>query len=399
VNQQTFRKRAKEIKNELVKWRRHLHRHPELSFKEKETAAFAAGKLDEFPGIKVHTGAGYPTSVIGELSSGKGPVIAIRADMDALPIQEKNECIYKSMHDGVMHACGHDAHTAIGLGAAKLLSESFAKKEIQGTVKFLFQPAEEHVDENGMSGAAYMVQAGVLDNVDAVIALHMSPENKLGEVKIHDGYSMAGVDVFKGMIYASGGHGAYPHLGTDPIWLGSQVLQAIYGITSRFISPLEPSVISIGKIKGGAASNVIPSKLEIEGTIRSFRPKIRHKLLKEVKNAFSIAKSLGGDYQLNFIQEDPPLRNDKNINSFIIQSIQGLYPAYVIMDVPFGLGGEDFAHMTSEIPGAMFFLGCRDPDKETGNLHTPYFDIDEQVLPIGSAVLAETVRRFLTEGG
>ncbi|RLL47776.1 amidohydrolase [Oceanobacillus piezotolerans] len=388
---------TEELRNRLSEWRRYLHQHPELSFQEVETARFVSSTLEKMPGMKVETQLGYPTAVVGELSTGTGPVIAIRADMDALPIQEQNDCHYKSIIPGVMHACGHDAHTAIALGTAQVLSEAFQKHTIQGTVRFLFQPAEEHVDEKGWSGAPYMIQAGVLDNVDVVIALHMSPEHHIGEVLIHDGYSMANVDVFKVKINGTGGHGAYPHLGTDPFWMLSHVLNHLYGITGRRVSPLEPAVISIGKISGGSTSNVIPSEVEVHGTIRSYHPKLSEQLKKGVASAFSIAEQFGGSLEFKFIQEDPALYNHPKVNQLLKRSITNLYPDFHILNQPFGLGGEDFAHMTNTIPGAMFFLGCKVDDRKERGLHTPYFDIDESVLEIGTSVLAQTAYHFLNQ--
>ncbi|MFD1851123.1 M20 metallopeptidase family protein [Oceanobacillus bengalensis] len=387
--------RVGDFKSELIRWRRHLHQYPELSFQEVETAKFVANILNDMPGMKVEIGVGYPTSVIGTISSGNGPTIAIRADMDALPIQEENRCSYRSQVKDVMHACGHDAHTTIALGAAHILSMLFRSEELQGTVKFFFQPAEEHVDENGLSGAGYMVRAGVLDQVDAVIALHMDPENKVGEVKIHDGYSMANVDVFQAKIRASGGHGAYPYLGTDSIWMLSHVLPVIYGITGRLVSPLEPAVISIGKIHAGVTNNVIPSEVEIHGTIRSYDPTVRKLLMKEMEKAFSLVNSLDGMYELSFIEEDPALFNHPEINRVFKQVIGDLFPHYQIINQPFGLGGEDFAHMTQKVPGAMFFLGCAVGDETIRNLHTPNFDIDENVLEVGTSIFVETVQRLL----
>lgn len=386
------------IHDEMVKWRRHLHQNPELSFQEKNTATFISDNLSKIPGINVQTGVGYPTSVVGTLSSGNGPTIAIRADMDALPIHESNTNSYKSRHHGVMHACGHDAHTAIGLGVARILSNVFQRKELKGTIKFIFQPAEEHVDESGYSGGAYMVKAGVLDEVDAVIALHMSPEEKIGEVKIHDGYSMANVDVFKGVIHGTGGHGAYPHIGTDPFWMLNHVLQNLYGITGRRITPLEPAVISIGKIQGGMTSNVIPSKVEIEGTVRSYHPRIKNDLRSEIEKSFSIVEKIGGSFHLEWIEEDPALYNNPRINQLFKKVINDKFPSYRIIKEPFGLGGEDFAHMTKKVPGAMFFLGCALEDGKSRGLHTPYFDIDEKALSIGATILSETAMRFLGEG-
>lgn len=386
---------AEELAPQLVRWRRHFHMYPELSFQEVETSRFVAETLAKIPGMQVRTEVGYPTAVVGTLTTGAGPVIAIRADMDALPIQEKNNAAYRSRHDGIMHACGHDAHTTIALGAATLLAQSFYKGKLNGTVKFLFQPAEERADENGSTGAPYMMKSGVLDDVDAVLALHMSPEDLLGEIKVHDGYSMANVDVFQAKITGSGGHGAYPYLGTDPIWMLGPVLQAVYGITARRVSPLEPSVISVGKLESGFASNIIPTEVVIEGTIRSYHPEVRKIIHKELEQAFSIVKSFGGDYQLTITGEDPALKNNPDINYYIRETIEALFPQFKIIAQPFGMGGEDFAHMTQSVPGAMFFLGCALADGKARNLHTPYFDIDEQVLPTGTAIIAETVNRLL----
>ena len=388
-------RRAENLAPQLVRWRRHFHMYPELSFQEVETSRFVAETLLKIPGMHVQTEVGYPTAVVGTLTNGPGSTIAIRADMDALPIQEKNNASYRSQHEGIMHACGHDAHIAIALGAATILARSFCDGELNGTVNFLFQPAEERADEHGSTGAPYMMKAGALDDVDAVLALHMSPEDQLGEIKVHDGYSMANVDVFQAKITGSGGHGAYPHLGTDPVWMLGPVLHVVYGITARRVSPLEPGVISIGKLNSGFASNVIPAEVEIEGTIRSYHPKVRKLIHEELEQAFSIVKSLGGDYRLTITPEDPALKNDPDINRYFKEVIQDLYPQFKIIEQPFGMGGEDFAHMAQTVPGAMFFLGCGLADHKDRNLHTPYFDIDEQVLPTGTAIMTETARRLL----
>ncbi|WP_425445478.1 M20 metallopeptidase family protein [Virgibacillus ndiopensis] len=389
--------RSNEMAEQLVAWRRKLHKYPELSFQEVETARFVAKSLKEIPGMRVEEGVGYPTAVVGTLSSGSGPTIAIRADIDALPIQEENDHDYRSNNKGVMHACGHDAHTTIGLGVAHLLGESFQNEEIKGTVKFLFQPAEEMANEFGSTGAPYMIQAGALDDVDCTIALHMSPENQLGEVQVHDGYSMANVDVFEAKVYGTGGHGAYPHLGTDPVWMLGPVLQALHGIVARRISPLDPAVISVGSIQSGSASNVIPSELAVKGTIRSYHPDVRKLLHAELEKAFSLVKALDGEYELTITPEDPSLKNDPAVNRLIKATIKDFYPHYTVLETPFGLGGEDFAHMTQVIPGAMFFLGCAVGDDKIRDLHTPHFDIDERVLPVGVSILAESARRFLME--
>ncbi|WP_010532046.1 M20 metallopeptidase family protein [Lentibacillus jeotgali] len=389
--------RAQSMFEQLTAWRQHFHRFPELSFEEVETSRIIAETLKKIPGMQVETEKGYSTAVMGTLSSGDGSTVAIRADMDALPIQEENECHYKSVHDGVMHACGHDAHSAIGLGAASLIGGLFQTGELEGTVKFLFQPAEEMADAYGSTGAPYMIKAGALDDVDYVLALHMSPEDQLGHFKVHDGYSMANVDVFEAVVTGSGGHGAYPHLGKDPVWMLGPVLQALHGIVARRISPLDSAVISVGSIQSGSASNVIPSEVHIKGTIRSYHPDVREMLHKELEKAFSVVRSLDGDYQLTIKPEDPALYNDKNVNQTFRETLKDLYPHFKILDQPFGLGGEDFAHMTRTVPGAMFFVGCAVGDDKTRDLHTPNFDIDENVLPIGVSILTEASRRFLSE--
>lgn len=390
-----IRERAHQLAEQLVEWRRTIHKFPELSFQETGTAKFVKHVLDQIPGMQVQADAGHPNAVVGILPSGAGPIIAIRADMDALPIQEENKHAYQSQNKGIMHACGHDAHTAIALGAASVLGESMQNGELAGTVKFLFQPAEEMADVSGSTGAPYMIEAGVLDDVDHVLALHMSPENPVGEVKIHDGYSMANVDVFRAVIYGSGGHGAYPHLGTDPVWMLAPVLQALHGIVARKISPLDAAVVSVGSITSGSASNVIPSEVEIKGTVRSYDPDIRKKIHAELEKAFSVVNVLDGNYDLTITPEDPALQNHPDVNNHIRDVLRDVYPDFTILDEPFGLGGEDFAHMAQMVPGAMFFLGCAINDGVRRDLHTPTFDIDEQVLPVGVSILAESVQRYL----
>lgn len=387
--------RAQDLSEKIVSWRRDIHTHPELSFQEYRTSQFVSDMLNTIPGMKVEVGVGYATAVVGTLSSGEGPTIAIRADIDALPITEENKHSFCSSNHGVMHACGHDAHTSILLGVAHVLAESFGTGELTGTVKFIFQPAEECTDENGLTGAVHMVRAGVLEGVDCAIALHMSPENPLGEVQVNAGYSMANVDVFQATITGTGGHGAYPHLGTDPIWMLGPVLQALHGIVARKVSPLEAAVVSVGQVHAGSASNIIPSEVFVEGTLRSYRPEVRELLISEVEKAFSLVDILGGNYSFEVQRGEPALKNDETVNEWIKQTIGDLYPECKLINTPFGLGGEDFAYMAQQVPAAMFFLGCALPDGVKRELHTPIFDIDERCLPMGVAIMAETAKRFL----
>lgn len=388
-------KQANYLFNQLIEWRRTFHQHPELSFQEFGTSQLIAETLQKIDGMKVERGIAVETSVVGILTSGEGPTIAIRADIDALPITEENTTSYCSKNDGIMHACGHDAHTAILLGVAIILADLFKKGEVTGTVKFIFQPAEESTDESGLSGSPYMVQAGVYDKVDAAIALHMCPWLPVGDVQMSDGYSMANVDVFEAKIYGTGGHGAYPELGTDPIWMLGPVMQALHGIVARKISALDAAVISIGQIHAGTASNIIPTEVLIEGTIRSYTPETRDLLALELKKAISIVEHVGGSFSLNIERGEPALNNSALVNQLITEAMLEIYPEIQITKRPFGLGGEDFGYVTQKIPGSMFFLGCAQKEGVQRDLHTPIFDIDETCLPIGTAILAHTAVRFL----
>lgn len=385
---------AESIYEQLTLWRRFLHEHPELSFKERETAKFVVQELQKFDNVQIEVNVGGH-GVVATIRGGYGPTIAIRADMDALPIQEENQHDFVSKHDGVMHACGHDAHTSMLLGAVRLLSEQFTLGELGGTVKFIFQPAEECVDEHGFSGAQYMIKEQVLADVDAVIALHVCPWQPAGVIQMNHGYSMANVDVFKATIKGTGGHGGYPHLVTDPLFMLGTILQTFYGTVGRRISPLDVVAASIGKIESGAVSNVIPSEVNIEGTLRSYSKEAREKLAQEVEQVFKLATTLGGSSMFHLQKGEPALYNHMDINRLIEQAINEIYPEMHIHWEPFGMGGEDFGYMTEQVPGAMFFLGCGKDDGVERGLHTPIFDIDENCLTIGTAIFVATVNRFL----
>ncbi len=298
------------IESQLVSWRRHLHQYPELSFQEYQTADFVAEKLKEIEGVSVQEHIAN-TGIVATISAGEGKTVAIRADMDALPIMEKNQHSFVSKNPGVMHACGHDAHTAILLGTAKILAEKAREGLFQGTIKLIFQPAEEATDHEGLSGAPRMIQEGVLENVESIIALHMCPWEPVGTIQMNDGYSMANVDVFHGKIKATGGHSGYPHLGTDPIWMLGSFLQAFYGIISKKISALDTAVASIGQIQTGTASNIIPEEVSITGTLRSYSPEVRDQLAKEVEQAFKVVEPFGGSYTFVVERGEPALNNDR----------------------------------------------------------------------------------------
>ncbi|MCB0036763.1 MAG: amidohydrolase [Anaerolineales bacterium] len=386
--------KAEALKDEIIRLRRDIHAHPELSFQEFRTAQLVADTLAEIGYKEIKTEVGR-TGVIAEIGTDDGPVIGIRADMDALPIPEAVDVPFKSTNAGVMHACGHDSHTAMLLGAAHLLYQDFAqnKDSWKGKIRLLFQPSEEAFDEQGISGATAMITDGALDGIDNVIALHIISNLEAGKVYFCDGHSMAAVDSFEAWVRGDGGHGAYPHEGSDPLFMLSSILPQIYGIPSRRISPLEQCVVSLGQISGGAAPNVIPGEVYIQGTIRSFKEEVREKIWAELEQAFKAAESMGGSYTLKIHKGYPAVWNNDEVNNWMRQVAADLAGEEAIVNQPFGMGAEDFAYMTQAAPGAMFMLGGSNGG---GNHHTAVFDIEEDVFPLGSAMLAETARRYVT---
>ena len=386
--------KALQLSDEIVRLRRVIHANPELSFQEYQTAALVADTLAEIGGYRVRTQVGK-TGVIADLGE-TGPLIAIRADMDALPIIEANDVPYCSCTPGVMHACGHDAHTAILLGVAHMLRQSQLEEPWRGRVRLLFQPAEEAFDENNISGATAMIDDGALEGVDAVIALHVSADQPSGRFLFQDGPSLAAVDSFDAWIRGDGAHGAYPHTGSDPIYMLAPILTALYAIPSRRINPLFPSVVSIGQVAGGAASNVIPNEVVLRGTLRSFQPEVREQLWRDVESALKLSEHMGGSYELNIIKGYPAMINDAGANGWMRAVTGDLLGEAAVHNVQFGMGAEDFAYMTQRARGAMFMLGAAVPEGPPRHHHTSIFDIDEGVLAPGAAVLAETARRFVT---
>ncbi|MBM3145121.1 MAG: amidohydrolase [Chloroflexi bacterium] len=381
--------KAQAIHSQMIAWRRDFHMHPELGFLETRTAGKVAEILREI-GCRVRTGVGV-TGVVAELGQGK-PVIAIRSDMDALPITEANDAPYKSQIEGVMHACGHDAHMAMLLGAADLLT----RETLPGTVRFLFQPSEEMADAEGISGAPRMIAAGAMQDVDCVIALHVAAGIKTGEIEISERDSAAGVDTFYGKVLGRGGHGSTPHKVVDPIFISGHVILALHSIVSRRIKPYDPAVISIGTIKGGVLDNIIPEVVEMSGTIRYLKPEVQARLHEEIERAFSVAKTMGGDYELRIEIGYPPIVNDAGVARLIEEVGCDLLGAEHVKEPLPEMGSEDFGFFMQEAPGAMFILGCRIEGDERRH-HDPRFDVFEDCLPIGAAIFAETALRFLTQ--
>ena len=381
-------KQAHAISEELIEWRRDFHMHPEIGFELPRTSKIVADELEKM-GYRVRRNVGK-TGVVAEIGEG-GKLIAIRADMDALPILEQNEVEYVSQHKGAMHACGHDSHTAMALGAALLLS----KEKLPGRIRFLFQPCEETTDEEGKSGAQRMSAEGAMEGVDYIIAQHVDPLRPVGTIGINAGPSSGGVDSWYGVISGKGGHGAYPDKTIDPFYLLAHVILALNGIVSRRINPFEPAVVSIGSISGGFTENVIPESVKITGTLRFTNENVHQQIHVEMKRAFEIAKTLGGDYELRYEIGGPPMINDELVSEVIEKTGKDMLGAEHVSEIEKTLGAEDFGEFLKHAPGAMFTLGTQKQGHENYLLHHPKFDLDERALPIGTAMLVETAKRFL----
>jgi len=379
--------KAKSIEKQIVQWRRDFHMHPELGFTETRTSAKVAEVCEKL-GYRVRRGVGR-TGVVADFGSGN-PVIAIRADMDALPILEANQVPYASQNAGVMHACGHDSHTAMALGAASLLAE----EKFPGTVRFLFQPSEEVGDAEGISGAPRMIADGAMEGVDFVIAQHVDVTGPVGTISIEAGPASGGVDSWFGKIIGRGGHGAKPETTVDPFFITAHVIFALNGIVSRRLNPFDPAVVSIGSVNGGFTENVIPDHVSLTGTLRYTDGKVQKLIHAEIKRAFEVARTLGGDYELKFEIGTPPMVNSPIAAKLIHAVGVDLLGKENVVPSDKTLGAEDFGCFMEHVPGAMFTLGVRiEGDPRTA--HNPHFDIDEKALPIGTAVLAETALRFL----
>lgn len=382
-------KEAEALKETLIQLRRTIHQHPELGFEELQTSALVADTLGEL-GVELQTGIGK-TGVVARLGNGEGPVIGIRADMDALPIDEANEVEYKSQVPGKMHACGHDAHTAMLLGVAMLLKD----KPINGEIRLLFQPSEERPDAEGISGAPRMMADNALVGLDAVIALHVDSGMDCGTVSIKEGYTLANTDGVYARVIGKGGHGAAPHLSVDPIFMMGPILSALHGIVSRRVKPLETAVVTIGLLRGGTVANVIPNDVEMEITLRSGSPEVRQQLLDEVERALSIAKAMGGDYEMKVTPGYPALYNDPAVTSWLRDTANQVIGPNNVAEDELAMYGEDFAYMAQDSRGAMINLGTKHPAGLPRFHHHPEFDIDENALPIGSAILAQTALRYI----
>ena len=379
--------KAVELQQQLSDWRREFHKFPELGFDVIRTSARVA-EVAEVLGYRVRRGVGR-TGIIADFGKGK-PVIAIRADMDALPLQETNKVPYVSQNPGIMHACGHDSHMAMALGAALLLSH----EKFPGTVRFIFQPSEEVADESGMSGAPRMIADGAMDGVEMVIATHVDATTPAGAIRIKAGPASGGVDSWFGEIIGKGGHAARPHETIDPFFISAHVIMALNGIISRRLDPFDPAVVSIGSINGGFTENVIPERVKLTGTLRYTEKPVQEQIHAEIRRAFEISRPLGGNYELRIEIGTPPMINSRQASDLIVAVANDLLGAENVLPWINDLGAEDFGSFMELAPGAMFSLGT-DNDHLHRHLHSPDFDLDENALPVGVAIFVETALRFL----
>jgi amidohydrolase len=386
-----FKAEAEKLREELVARRRDFHKYPELGFEEVRTAGIVAQELTRL-GLEVQTGVGK-TGVVGLLEGGReGPTILVRADMDALPIQEENGFEYASANPGKMHACGHDGHTAIALGVVKLLSEH--RDEIAGRIKFVFQPAEEIV-----GGAKAMVDDGVLSDPrpDVTLGLHLWNRSPLGWVGVGDGPVMAGASVFKLVIRGKGGHGASPHLSIDPVVCAAQLITAFQTIVSRNLNPLDNAVVSVTKLQAGTATNIIPEEVELQGTIRTFKSEILDlvkRRMEELSNA--IARGMGCSASLTITDGTRPVSNNPEVAERVRKALGRVVSPDGFDQTERTMGAEDVGFFMDDIPGMYFFVGAEVPNqKEYYGHHHPRFDFDENALPLSVALMSAAVAEYV----
>lgn len=393
-----FLERANELRGGIVSFRRRIHAKPELAFQEFETAKLIATAMHNY-GYTLEEGIGG-TGIVATLAppNWQGELVGIRADMDALPIPEANDCEYKSEHEGKMHACGHDAHVACALGAAKMLAESILRKEINVGVRFLFQPAEETVNSEGKSGATVLLEAGALNNVAKLIALHVFPGVPVGKIGFRSEHLLSACDTFTIKVKGKGCHGAYPELGVDSIVIATQLVQALQTLVSRRKGANDAAVLTIGGIRSSTfAPNVVADEVELTGTVRYFKKEL-HELFKvEIERTCGMVETFGGTFDLEYKHETPALWNDPTVTGVVRSVAEEMLGKDNVFEVGQQLGADDFSFYTPHVPSCYFILGVGRDDRDT-DLHSPHFDLNEDALPIGSALLAQSAVSLANEG-
>ena len=374
------------LESEIIETRRDIHKHPELSFQEFRTAKLVSERLQGL-GISVREKVGK-TGVVGTLVGGKpGPTVALRADMDALPMQETSDVPYASIHDGVMHACGHDGHTAMLLGASKVLSEK--REDIAGTVKFIFQPAEE-----GFAGAKYMIEDGALEGVDEIYGIHLWNYQKFGTVGVKPGPIMAASDKFIIDIEGIGGHGACPQGTVDPIVVAAQLITALQNIVSRNTNPLESTVVTVGMMEGGTNFNIIPHHAKLKGTARAYTEENRNLIKQRMAEITAgVAATYGAKITLDYQDGYPPTINADEQAQVLLEAAQKIVGPNEAGYPYLSMGGEDFSYFAQKVPGCYFLVGSAPLDREPMSVphHCSHFDIDERALLVGASVFVQVI--------
>lgn len=382
-----MRSRITELSSDLRAVRRDLHRHPELAFKEKRTAAVVAGLLREW-GIDVHEGLGG-TGVVGVIAAGNsGRAIGLRADMDALPIREASGAAHASIHEGIAHSCGHDGHTAMLLCAARYLAET---RRFDGRVHLLFQPAEE-----GQGGARAMIEDGLLTRFpcDEVYALHNWPTLPAGTIATRPGPIMAAADRFEVTVSGTAGHAGQPHLASDAILCAAQIVTGAHTLVARRIDPAANAVLSITRMEGGSTHNALPRDVRLTGTVRTFDPGVQNKLEAALRDWVELAAKAGGcRATLEYVRYYPATVNDRSCAQHALEAARALFGDALLVDAP-AATSEDFAFMLQQVPGAYIWLGSRVGD-HSPPLHDPAFDFNDDVLPVGACLLATLAERRL----
>lgn len=388
-----FKQEAHELFEDLIRWRRDFHRHPELGFQEERTSAIIAHELSAL-GLDVQSGVGQ-TGVVGLLDGAHpGPTVLLRFDMDALPIQETRDVDYKSVNPGKMHACGHDGHMAMGLGLAHLMARR--REEIAGRLKFMFQPAEE-----GLGGAFAMIADGVLEDPqpDVALAMHLWNHIPLGQVRVTAGPCMAASSVFTLTVDGRGGHGAAPHKAVDPVLAAAHIVAALQSIVSRNIDPLESVVVTVGEFSAGSTFNVIPEQAVLKGTVRSYDSEIHRLIYRRIlEMARYMATAFGCHAHMETVAIVPAVVNDANVVQVVHDAAAQIVGSENVIDGR-DMASEDMGHILEEVPGCYFFVGSRN---EAKGLHYPHhhpnFDFDERAMVNGVATMAQAAAHYVLNG-
>lgn len=383
---------ASDLRDLVVQWRRHLHQHPELSFHEEETARFVHETLEGFGGLEITRPTA--TSVLARLVTGRpGPVLAMRADMDALPITEATGLPFASANRGVMHACGHDGHTATLLGAVKQLLAM--RETLRGELRFIFQHAEELYP----GGAEEMVQRGVMDGVDRVIGAHLWASLELGKVGVVEGAAMAAPDTFWITVRGKGGHGAIPQQTVDPVAVAAQVVTNLQHIVARGVDPIDSAVVSVTQFHAGTAHNVIPDLAELNGTVRTFDAELRTRIPQLMERIIKgVTEAHGATYDFTYERGYRPVINDVTVTRELAEVVEAACGPDVLTTLRPTMGGEDFSAFLQKAPGSFFFIGAGNVERGIVHPHHhPRFDIDERALETGVRIFVEAARRFSGE--